>query len=201
MSNQSLTVSSSQTLNRPPIPPNDAVIFRGDGEPISPQLLSAHLASILDSGSITPDNYSKGGTISELESRFADMLGKETSIFMPTGTLANHLAIRSLCGDKPRAIVQEQSHLYNDTGDCTTRLSGINLVPLAKDLPCFTLDDVKQIIHKSESGRVSNQIGALLIESPVRRQMGQVMSFEDMKEVTSLCREHGIGTHLDGSSI
>ena len=83
---------------------------------------------------------------------------------MPTGTLANHLAIRTLCGDKPRAIVQEQSHLYNDTGDSTTRLSGINLVPLAKDLPCFTVDDVKSIIHKSEGGRVSNQVGALLID-------------------------------------
>ena len=125
------------------------------------------------------------------------MLVNEFCIFIPTGTLGNHLAIRTLCGDKPRAIVQEQSHLYNDTGDCTTRLSGINLVPLAKDLPCFTLDDVKQIIHKSESGRVSNQIGALLIESPVRRQMGQVMSFEDMKEVTSFCRLLGILRHFE----
>ena len=201
MSNQSLTVCSNKTVNRPPDPPNDAVIFRGDGEPISPQLLSYRLASILDSVGITPDNYSKGGTISELESRFADILGKETSMFMPTGTLANHLAIRTLCGDKPRAIVQEQSHLYNDTGDCTTRLSGINLVPLAKDRPCFTVDDVKSIIHKSEDGRVSNRVGALLIESPVRRQMGQVMSFDDMNEVTSLCREHSIGTHLDGARL
>ena len=201
MTNRSMTVPNNQTLTQSPNPPDDAVIFRGDGEPISPQLLSNCLASIVDSVGISPDNYSKGGTISELESRFADILGKETSIFMPTGTLANHLAIRTLCGDKPRAIVQEQSHLYNDTGDSTTRLSGINLVPLAKDLPCFTVDDVKSIIHKSEGGRVSNQVGALLIESPVRRQMGQVMSFDDMKEVTSLCQEHGIGTHLDGARI
>ena len=117
MTNRSMTVPNNQTLTRSPNPPDDAVIFRGDGEPMSPQLLIYRLASILDSVSITPDNYSKGGTISELESRFADILGKETSMFMPTGTLANHLAIRTLCGDKPRAIVQEQSHLYNDTGD------------------------------------------------------------------------------------
>ena len=201
MSNRQMTILNNQTSNRAPDTHDDSVIFRGDGEPISPQLLSDRLASLLDSVSMTPDNYSKGGAISELESRFAVMLGKEASIFMPTGTLANHLAIRKLCGNKPRAIVQEQSHLYNDTGDCTTRLSGINLLPLAKDLPCFTVDDVKSTIRKSEGGRVSNQIGALLVESPVRRQMGQIMSFDDMKKVTSLCREHGIATHLDGARI
>lgn len=201
MPNRSIAVSNNQTLNLSPDPPDDAVIFRGDGEPMSPQLLTFRLCGILESTGMTPDNYSRGGTVYELESRFADILGKETSIFMPTGTLANHLAIRTLCGQKPRAIVQEQSHLYNDTGDCTTRLSGINLIPLAKDLPCFTADDVKAVIDKSENGRVSNPVGALLIESPVRRQMGQVMSFNAMKAVTSLCREHGIGTHLDGARI
>ena len=73
MTNRSMTVPNNQTLTQSPNPPDDAVIFRGDGEPISPQLLSNCLASIVDSVGISPDNYSKGGTISELESRFADI--------------------------------------------------------------------------------------------------------------------------------
>ena len=201
MSSQSISVSNDQLLNLSSGQPDDAVIFRGDGEPISPQLLTSRLRNIMDSTGMTADNYSRGGTVSQLETRFADLLGKEASIFMPTGTLANHLAIRALCGHKTRAIVQEQSHIYNDTGDSTTRLSGINLVPMAQDLPCFTADDVKVVIDKSEKGRVSTPVGALLIESPVRRQMGQIMPFDDMKAITSLCHEHGIGTHLDGARI
>ena len=76
-----------------------------------------------------PDNYTLGGTVQALEEKLADLLGKEAAIFLPTGTMANHFAIRALCGSKPRAVVQERSHLYNDTGDCVTRLSNINLVP------------------------------------------------------------------------
>ena len=93
------------------------------------------------------------------------------------GTLANHLAIRALCGTKHRVIVQEQSHLYHDSGDCVTQLSGINLVPLARGRTGFTLEELKEAIVESTSGRVANPVGAVMIESPVRRQMGQVVPF------------------------
>ena len=120
---------------------------------------------------------------------------------MPTGTLANHLAIRKLCGIKPRAIVQEQSHLYNDSGDCVTRLSNINLIPLAKGDPYFTLDTLKTAVEQAESGRVINPIGAVMVESPVRRQLGRIMPFDEMKVVTDYCRDRQIGSHLDGARL
>ena len=120
---------------------------------------------------------------------------------MPTGTLANHLAIRALCGTKTRVIVQEQSHLYHDSGDCVTQLSGINLVPLARGRTGFTLEELKEAIVESTSGRVANPVGAVMIESPVRRQMGQVVPFQEMKAMTDYCSDQGIGTHLDGARL
>ena len=120
-----------------------AVIFRGDGEPKSPSMLLRQLAEAASEVGFEPDSYSLGGNVRELEDRSAQMLGKEAAIFMPTGTLANHLAIRALCGTRRRAIVQEQSHLYHDSGDCVTQLSGINLIPLAKGRPSFTFEELK----------------------------------------------------------
>lgn len=186
---------------RQPTDSERSVVFRGDGEPKTPQSMLRALVEIDSASGIEADNYSIGGTVEKLESRFADMLGKEAAIFMPTGTLANHLAIRQLCGVKPRAIVQERCHLYNDTGDCVTRLSGINLIPLAKGRPCFTYDEVREIVTQSETGRVANDIGAMMIESPVRRGHGQIMPFDEMKAVTQYCNERGIGTHLDGARL
>ena len=177
------------------------VVFRGDGEPPTPRALVQELARLESEGGLDPDNYSLGGTVEELERRFADTLGKEAAIFMPTGTLANHLAIRALCGGKPRAVVQEQSHIYNDTGDGVTQLSGINLIPLGKDEAYFTLEELKAAISASSSGRVANPIGAVVIESPVRRQMGQVVPFEEMVSITDYCRAMGIGAHLDGARL
>ena len=178
-----------------------AVVFRGDGEPLLPGNLVRDLARVEAETGFEPDSYSLGGNVKALENHFAETLGKDAAIFMPTGTLANHLAIRALCGSKPRAVVQEQSHLYHDSGDCVTQLSGINLVPLAKGRTCFTLDELKDAVSESTGGRVSSPIGAMMIESPVRRQMGQVVPFQEMRAMTDYCKGVGIGTHLDGARL
>ncbi len=183
------------------VAPSNTVIFRGDGEPKTPSMMLQRLAAFDQKFTLKEDAYSLGGTVEQLEKKCAEMLGKEEAVFMPTGTLANHLAIRKLCGIKPRAIVQEQSHLYNDSGDCVTRLSNINLIPLAKGDPYFTLDTLKTAVEQAESGRVINPIGAVMVESPVRRQLGRIMPFDEMKVVTDYCRDRQIGSHLDGARL
>ena len=185
----------------PDIPADNTVIFRGDGEPKTPSTMLQCLAEFDQEFSLEADSYSLGGNVEQLEKKCAEMLGKEAAIFMPTGTLANHLAIRKLCGVKTRAIVQEQSHLYNDSGDCVTRLSNINLRPLAKGCPYYTLEALKVEVEHAESGRVINPVGAIMVESPVRRQSGKIMPFDEMKAVTDYCRDKQIGSHLDGARL
>ena len=191
----------SDTTLIPDVVPSNTVIFRGDGEPKRPLMMLQKLAEFDQKFTLKEDAYSLGGTVEQLEKKCAEMLGKEAAIFMPTGTLANHLAIRKLCGVKPRAIVQEQSHLYNDSGDCVTRLSNINLIPLAKGDPYFTLEALKTAVAQAESGRVINPVGAVMVESPVRRQSGKIMPFDEMKAVTDYCRDRQIGSHLDGARL
>ena len=191
----------SDTTLIPDVPPSNTVIFRGDGEPKTPLTMLQRLAEFDQKFTLKEDTYSLGGNVKQLEKKCAEMLEKEAAVFMPTGTLANHLAIRKLCGVKPRAIVQEQSHLYNDSGDCVTRLSNINLMPLAKRCPYFTLETLKAAVEQAESGRVINPVGAVMIESPVRRQWGKIMPFDEMKAVTDYCRDKQIGSHLDGARL
>ena len=179
----------------------DAVVFRGDGEPKTPELMVRRLAEIADGTEIEADNYSLGGVVEEVEKRLAAILGKEAAVFMPTGTLANHLAIRNQCGRGQRAIVQEQSHIYHDIGDCVQQLSGINLIPLAHERPYFRLEEVKAAVETSVSGRVLTRVGALVVESPVRRQHGQIMPFDVMREIAEYCAANSIRTHLDGARL
>ena len=197
------TVQPTQTTHIPIEDPlqDKLVNFGGDGEPKSPRTMLQTLIEFEEEFGFEADSYSLGGNVQQVEEKFAEMLGKEAAVFMPTGTLANHLAVRMLCGDKPRAIVQEQSHLYQDSGDCVSRLSNINLIPLAKDRPHFTVEELRQAVEGSEQGRVLTPVGALMIESPVRRQEGKVVPFDEMQAITDYCRERGIGTHLDGARL
>src|SRR5271170_8243323 len=119
------------------------VQFRSDGLGLSPAAYGRLLAEIAETRGIEPDNYSRDGVVAELEARMAALLGKEAAVFLPTGTLANHLAIRLLARRGRRILVQQESHLWNDEGDCATQLSGLTLIPLARGRATFTLAEVE----------------------------------------------------------
>src|SRR4029453_646533 len=155
----------------------------GDGVSLNPGEYSGLLARVVEEKKVQPDSYALGGVIAQLEERFATILGKEQAVFLPTGTLANHLAVRLLAGERRRVLVQQESHLYNDCGDCAQTLSGLNLVPLASSRATFTVDEVAEQLALASSGRVPTQVGAIQIESPVRRKQGELFDFEMMRRV------------------
>ncbi len=175
--------------------------FIHDGLDLSAKEYAELLLQLADEGKIKPDYYSNGGVVEELEYKFATLLGQESAVFMPTGTLANHIAVRRLSGLAPRTLVQEQSHLYNDSGDCAQILSGLHLIPLGEGKVEYTVAEMETAIARSTSGRVATSIGALAIESPVRRKQDRMVSYETMKAITSLAQNHRIKTHLDGARI
>jgi threonine aldolase len=175
--------------------------FTGDGLNLSPKEYAQLLAQLTEKDDLPADNYSLTGCVEELEVKFAKLLGKEAAVFMPTGTLANHLAIRALAGTNNRVIVQQESHVYNDTGDCTQVLSDLNLIPLGADKAAFSLEEVDGIIKKTASGRVAARVGVISIESPVRRKLGEVFGYEQMKQIANYAKENNIKMHLDGARI
>jgi len=120
---------------------------------------------------------------------------------MPTGTLANHLAIRALANGKTRVIVQSESHIYNDSGDCVQTLSNLNLIPLASNKATFTLQEVEEVMTKTAGGRVSTPVGVISIESPVRRKAGEMFDYDEMKRISNFARKKNIGLHLDGARL
>jgi threonine aldolase len=177
------------------------VDFVGDGIPLSPAEYSALLAQLTQGRAVTADEYSRGGAVADLEELFARLLDKEAAVFMPTGTLANHIAVRALAGERHRVIVQEISHLYNDSGDCAQELSALNLIPLAPGRASFAWEDVVRVLERTSSGRVARTVGAISIESPVRRLHNQVFDWEEMRRVCAQARSRGISLHLDGARL
>ncbi|HVO98023.1 MAG TPA: beta-eliminating lyase-related protein [Bryobacteraceae bacterium] len=182
-------------------PRAEAVILVADGLSLSPAQYANLLATITAKESFRADSYLSKGAVEELEHAMAGVLGKERAVFMPTGTLANHLAVRVLAGETRKALVQQESHLYRDEGDCAQLLSGLNLVPLGPSRATLTADEVMKAVDQAAGPPYPAPVGAISIESPVRRTNGQVFDFEEMKRICSYAREKKIGTHLDGARM
>ena len=143
----------------------------GDGLGLTPAETAALWTRLAANGRIERDSYSNGGSVAALEAHFAEALGKERAVFLPTGTLANHLAVRALAGGTGRAIVQAESHLFNDSGDCVQTLSGITLMPLAPGRAGFRLDEVEEVVARTAGGRVARPVSVISVETPVRRAL------------------------------
>ena len=188
-----------QALSR--TPPDDHARLFGDGLGLSPAQYAQQLSQISEERGIDSDSFSLGGVVEELETEFARVLGKERAIFLPTGTLANHMAVRALADGPSRVIVQDESHFYRDEGDCAQTLSNLTLIPLAPGRATFTIDEVQRVLDQSRSGRVRTPVSVISIESPVRRKQGETFDPTELRQIIDLAREEGIRLHLDGARM
>ncbi|MBB4839023.1 threonine aldolase [Sphingomonas kyeonggiensis] len=186
----------------PAFPPVDArsVWLVGDSAPPDPVAISARLTELAGSGSVR-DGYLNGGAVEALEKAFAAHLGKEACAFFPTGTLANNVALRVLCGDAPHALCQQDSHLYRDESNMAQRMAGINLVPLGAGRVTPTQEELVAAFDAAEKGPYALKVGAISLESPVRRLEGGLIPSQRIAEIAALAAAHGTRMHLDAARL
>ena len=186
----------------PPFPPRDArtVWMVGDSAPPDPAGDTQRLLDLLKARPRIREAYLSDGATAELEARFAKLLGKEDCAFLATGTLANHLAVRVLAGAS-RVIVQHESHLYRDESDATQLLSGLNLVSLAEGRAAPTLAEIKAAVDEAENGPYPLRVGAISLESPVRRVKGEMVDLALIREISAYAKVKNIKMHLDGARL
>jgi threonine aldolase len=180
----------------------ETVTFNDDGPSYDPAAYLAKLEQINQANTITRDFYGKGGAVDKLAKQFATATGKEAAIYMPTGTMANQLAIAVLSGDNTKVFVQETSHIFRDEADAAQSVFRKRLIPLAKGEPYFTLEQLKQGLDYYDQEEVfKSGIGTIAIENPVRRSDGRLFPMEEIKKISAFARTKGYTLHLDGARL
>ena len=157
----------ASALAAPEAPGADRTVhLSGDGIGLTPRDYATLLAELTAGAEVAEDSYLLGGEVEAFERHWATLLGKETAVFMPSGTLANQLALRALAGAKRRVIVPEMSHIYNDTGDACQTLSALTLMPLAPNAATFTRAEIEAVL--GAHGRAG---GSLPTSAPSRSRV------------------------------
>jgi threonine aldolase len=181
---------------------SEAVYFINDGIFYRPEDFINKLQEINAANPIERDSYAEGGDIEKLLKKFIEITGKEAAVYLPTGTLANQLAISTLSGNKTKVFVQETSHIYRDEGDAAQTLFNKRLLPLAEGKSHFSLEELKKAIKYHKEGEAFvGEVGAVSIETPVRRCDNQAFPLEEIKKISTYCKEQGYKMHLDGARL
>ena len=146
-------------------------------------------------GKPAPDIYGKGALIEEFEARVAAMLGKPAALFLPSGTLAQAMALRIHCESRARTTVglHATSHLVLHERDGYRKLWGLTGTLLGHPREVLTHADL-------EAG-APEDLAALVLELPMREIGGQLPDWEDLEAQIDWARRRDIAVHIDGARL
>jgi threonine aldolase len=141
-----------------------------------------------------PDRYGEGGFVETFERRIAELLGKPAAALLPSGTMAQQIALRVHCDRRERTSVA-----FHPT--CHLELHEHGGYAHLHDLKAELIGDRDRLITLEDLEALHAPVGALLIELPQRAIGGRLPEWEDLVAQIQWARDSDIATHLDGARI
>ena len=91
---------------------------------------TAKMRAAMAEAVVGDDVFGEDPTVNKLEALAAEITGKENALFVPTGTMANSIAVKAWTRELEEVIVEERSHIYNMESTQMTFISRITPRPL-----------------------------------------------------------------------
>ena len=145
-----------------------------------------------------PDQYGSGEAISAFEAEVARLFGKEASVFMPTGTMAQQIALRIWCeaGNNFTVAMHPTAHPSFAEHASFSFLHRINRLQFGA--PEFVGDRLLTVNDFESLGQTP---GVVLLELPYRPLGGLLPGWDDLVATREWATAHGIPMHMDGARI
>ena len=145
------------------------------------------------------DQYGEDPSVNRLQDEVAELLGKEAGLFVPTGTMANQIALRLFCRPGDDVIVGVESHVvWHETGGGAAN-SGVQFTVAGED-GRFGADDVRALANP-RGHMLYPPTTLVAVENTQNRMGGLVWERSELEAVAGTARELGIATLLDGARL
>ena len=140
------------------------------------------------------DTYGEGEELQAFEAKVAERLGMEAARFLPSGSMAQPIAMRLWCEEAKLARfgMHPTCHLELHEHRGYERLHGLSAT---------LVGPAHRPMLPSDLAEVHEALAALVIELPTRENGGQLPSWEELNELCASARERGIRLHLDGARL
>jgi threonine aldolase len=141
-----------------------------------------------------PDHYGEGELVEGFERRIAGLLGKDAAVLLPSGTMAQQIALRLHC-DRRRV------HTVAFHPTCHLELHEDGGYAHLHGLKAELVGGADRLIELADLEALHAPIGALLLELPQREIGGRLPEWDDLVAQVEWARNRGAATHLDGARI
>jgi threonine aldolase len=150
------------------------------------------------------DVYGDDPTVKELEARTAELLGKEEAVFVPTGSMSNQIAIRTLTEPGDLALLSGAAHIVLNEGGAGAAIGGVSMRPLSGADGTFGPDAVVEALgrsHPFNPPTLPSPPTLLCLENTHNAGGGTVWPLDRLRDVCAVGRAHGLSVHLDGARL
>jgi len=140
------------------------------------------------------DLYGEDPTVNRLQSLAASLLGTQAALYVPSGTMANQLAIHVLAPPGTEVLCPDRAHVYRHEAAAAPGNSGVQVHPLW-DLPDGVRTAIEGVDHHLPTPSM------LVIENTYMPLSGAPIAAAEMKTLCDLAHAGGLRVHVDGARI
>lgn len=160
---------------------------------------SSQMLQAMFKADVGDDVYGEDPTVNKLEALTAELFGMEASLFCPSGTMTNQIAIKchTLPGDE--VICDDHSHVYIYEGGGIALNAASSVRPLAGNYGRITADQVRAAINPDDIHKPRTSLVSL--ENTANRGGGSCYDFSEIEKIKEVCFQNNLGLHLDGARL
>ncbi len=165
---------------------------------------SEEMRVVMASAPVGDDVLGDDPTVIRLEERVAELLGKEAAVYVPSGTMANQIALRVHTRHGDRVVMDAESHIRAHESGAPAALAGVTIIPVDGVHGVFTPD---QVVDAAPGPSPEFPPGLfdpttlVTMENTHNEAGGTVWPLDAMRAVNGAARDLGLAVHLDGARL
>ncbi|MFO0839303.1 MAG: GntG family PLP-dependent aldolase [Phycisphaerae bacterium] len=160
---------------------------------------SADMRQAIAQAEVGDDVLGDDPSVLRLQERAADLLGKSAALYVPSGSMANQVAIRAATEPGDEIIADATTHSYNYETAGPAALSGCSMKLIESRRGIFRAADVEANLRPTNSHFPRSRM--VIIENTNNRGGGAVWPLETVAEVSAAAHAHGLHVHMDGARL
>ena len=145
------------------------------------------------------DVFGDDPTVLQLQTMTAELLGKEAALFVPSGTMANQVALQSHARHGDEVILEETSHLFLYEAAGFAALAGVSLWRVPGDRGLLTADAVQGAIRPGGGMSHFPETRLVWLENSHNRAGGTVYPLDRIESIAGIARRANLRVHMDGA--
>ena len=160
---------------------------------------SPEMRAAMAKAEVGDDQYGEDPTVNRLQERVAQLLGKEAALWLPSGTMANQVALRVLTRPGDEVIVSRRAHsVLHETGGSAAN-AGVQLTEIGSG-GLFTVEEF--LAARKPAGHLTNAPTTLVeIENTHNMAGGVVFPLDEARRICEAAHQHGMASFLDGARL